>query len=736
MSSVVAQTPFNKYVANGIATLFPYEFQLPEAADLVVTLDGVETLDYVLAGVGLQDGGSVTFPLAPTNGVTVLIHRVIELERDTDYQFNGDLLEDTLDRDINRVWWALQDMSEVLGRTLQLPLGSTAGFSIDPPGNGMPLRYKADGTGVEPYTPLDIAGNPTLQAALASSAGASMIGFMPSGSGAVQRSTQSKLREFVTPQDFGAVGDGVANDTAALQAMLNASLNVSLGGPAFNYKISGPLFGRSGHIVMGAGATITQTLAQVSPGDAVEVFNVVTKTDIAIAFVNFVGVGSDYLDSDSSRACGIYGATSGARISAIRCKFTGFTYAAARFVGAQSCSFNDNVVVGPGSPELTPITNGKCYGVLFDAGCTGSVAGGNSISKMAQGIRVEDCDDTRIFNNQIFDIVGQHGIYAGSQLRNLSIVGNTIYDVDLIGIKVQAADAFDNFGIVITGNTVHTTGDQGILLTNGNAGAGRCKNFTISGNTVYNTGSSGINVQYAKNGVVTGNHVDSPVQYGVNLKTCDDILVAANGITGSGLSGILDESVCTRVTIRGNTLTDCAASATVSDRYGIKVQTCTGWVIDGNVIRDANAKMDYGIFITGGTQSALSVTNNVVTDSVIAGFRGKTPAETMRAYFGNFWGGPLPTANDPIVPTVASATALTLPQSGNVFHISGTTAITSILVNGHTGKTVTLIFDSTASLTDGGNLILAGSFSGATNKVVVLVCDGLNWYQAAPGSTN
>ena len=54
------------------------------------------------------------------------------------------------------------------------------------------------------------------------STNAAFVEYDPQGAGAVQTTVQTKLRETVSVKDFGAVGDGIANDSAAIQLALNS----------------------------------------------------------------------------------------------------------------------------------------------------------------------------------------------------------------------------------------------------------------------------------------------------------------------------------------------------------------------------------------------------------------------------------------------------------------------------------------------------------------------------------
>lgn len=66
-----------------------------------------------------------------------------------------------------------------------------------------------------------------------------MVNFLQLGAGAVLRSVQSRLQDTVSVQDFGAVGDGVANDQPAIQAALNTGKSVYM--PNGVYRVNAPV---------------------------------------------------------------------------------------------------------------------------------------------------------------------------------------------------------------------------------------------------------------------------------------------------------------------------------------------------------------------------------------------------------------------------------------------------------------------------------------------------------------
>ncbi|MEY2643661.1 MAG: hypothetical protein RLZZ611_310 [Cyanobacteriota bacterium] len=67
---------------------------------------------------------------------------------------------------------------------------------------------------------------------------AATLNFSQAGTGAVTRTVESKLRDVVSVKDFGAVGDGTTDDSAAIQAAIDAASKGVLYFPPGNYKIT------------------------------------------------------------------------------------------------------------------------------------------------------------------------------------------------------------------------------------------------------------------------------------------------------------------------------------------------------------------------------------------------------------------------------------------------------------------------------------------------------------------
>jgi hypothetical protein len=93
------------------------------------------------------------------------------------------------------------------------------------------LKSSDDATTIYDIDPI----NTDVFSSLAASGGSALIGFLQAGTGVVARTAQAKMRDFVSVKDFGATGDGIADDTAAIQAAIET--NKSLYFPAGVYLV-------------------------------------------------------------------------------------------------------------------------------------------------------------------------------------------------------------------------------------------------------------------------------------------------------------------------------------------------------------------------------------------------------------------------------------------------------------------------------------------------------------------
>lgn len=277
--SVPNQTPYIIYNANGLTTVFPFEFYIINAGDIQVSINGtVVTSGYSVSGVGNVGGGDVTFITPPASGSVVMLERVVPTYRLTDYQDNGDLLADTVNKDFDRLWMAIQRSFIYLGLALRRPLlggpFNAEGYRIAGLANPVDaqdaatknyvdnvslvraLRVPESSVGIlppadqrankllafnalgQPITVVPQSGSASdVLIELAKPTGASLIGVQPQGN-------LAQMRPHITPEMFGAVGDGVTDDTLAIRAAFQAGSDskIAVWGSGKTYGVTSTLW--------------------------------------------------------------------------------------------------------------------------------------------------------------------------------------------------------------------------------------------------------------------------------------------------------------------------------------------------------------------------------------------------------------------------------------------------------------------------------------------------------------
>lgn len=137
----------------------------------------------------------------------------------------------------------------------------------------------------------------TVPAQLAQATNANVVQYTPAGTGAVATTVQSKLRETVSVKDFGAVGDGVTDDTAAFLAALTTAFNVYV--PEGTYLVGASnssgcrITSGSGYHLFGEGEKSIIKRVSYNPENANIIFDGGSAStfidDVKISNLKFVG---------------------------------------------------------------------------------------------------------------------------------------------------------------------------------------------------------------------------------------------------------------------------------------------------------------------------------------------------------------------------------------------------------------------------------------------------------------
>jgi len=268
------------YNGNGVTTVFAFPYRFLADGDLVVvgvSSSGVETTrtlttDYTVTGAGDDGGGSVTMIVAPDSGTMLVVYRSTDIVQETDYVSGDPFPAETHERALDRLTMIAQEIGAAADRAIKVPVGDLSSLStvlpaaLDRRDKFIVFDENTGGTELSTVTQTQVAS--AVAAAYAAGSTADAVTFLQSGTGAVARTAQAKMRESVSVKDFGAVGDGVADDTVAIQAAIDA---VGSGGtvffPAGTYGIGSPINMKTQRNLRGVGSTgsIIKALSSWAP---------------------------------------------------------------------------------------------------------------------------------------------------------------------------------------------------------------------------------------------------------------------------------------------------------------------------------------------------------------------------------------------------------------------------------------------------------------------------------------
>lgn len=322
--------------------------------------------------------------------------------------------------------------------------------------------------------------------------GSSLIGFIQSGTGAVAESVQDKLRQTVSVKDFGAVGDGVTDDTVEIQAAFTAlSSNGSLYFPPGHYIVSESISTSATQIsVYGEFAKIEQT------GTFKKTFEFTDADQISVHGLHFLGRGTEYNGASTSyNGVAAIFFDNGIDCKVSNCQIERHSGGGIRYTDIDGLIVSNCTIIGIGAAGgITPLGNNgdAAIGVASapngDAnvviiGCTIKDHCFGVLASRRSGLVVDGCI--------IGPIPGQHGIY-GAAKSGLVVTGCLFQDIvgEAVKNQIAASTDIDTSDCTIVGNTFRAIGQSCVAMSPA-AGStvGRFNNITVSSNTAQDIGN-------------------------------------------------------------------------------------------------------------------------------------------------------------------------------------------------------------------------------------------------------
>ena len=240
-----SSTNRNNYVGNNSTATYNYSFKIFNKNDLRVLkrdTNNVESTltvdtDYTVNNAGDVNGGTIVLTAGNLEtGYTLTIRRVRDLIQETDIRNQGDFFPEAHEDAFDHQIMIGQQQQDEVDRALKISeTYPTVNSSLTPLASHF-LAWNESASGIDNISALD--GSSTSVTATGST---------------TSRLLANRFSDIANVLDFGALGDGVTDDTLSIQAALNTGKNVYFPSTGNVYVVTASLSVKPGQLITGSG---------------------------------------------------------------------------------------------------------------------------------------------------------------------------------------------------------------------------------------------------------------------------------------------------------------------------------------------------------------------------------------------------------------------------------------------------------------------------------------------------